>query len=219
MVASSPEAASVARRGPDGERDPAVPSRAGVAARIGLAAVRRIVEIARRPSPVRPRKSRDAWPHIARREPAVRGSRLAAQRPGATTPVLNFSLKEGLMQGRIGIAVGALVLLAATAASAAVVTGTVQEVDEGAGIIVLEEGRIVRLTEDTRVLVDNRSLPLSAVVPGTQVVVVTPDRAGPPGVSREPAPLGIPGGWREAESSGRGLRPGGIYLDEMIQAP
>lgn len=70
----------------------------------------------------------------------------------------------------IGASICAVALLTATATAAEeIVQGTVRHVDERAGIIVLEDGRTIRL---------------DAVTPGTRIVVITADPGGGPASPR-----------------------------------
>jgi hypothetical protein len=61
------------------------------------------------------------------------------------------------------------------------VTGTVVRVDEPNRVVVLDDNRMYRLTEDGAVLVDNQPVTLSSVRPGTRVSV----RSGQPVELRE----------------------------------
>lgn len=78
---------------------------------------------------------------------------------------------------RISMTVCALALGFTCAAGAdEVITGTVVRVDQGARVIVLDDARMFRLSEDGAVLVDSRIVDLRALQPGTRVVI----RSGQP---------------------------------------
>jgi hypothetical protein len=68
-------------------------------------------------------------------------------------------------------------LTVGTAGAQEVVTGTVKQVDERAGVIVFEDGRQVRTTGRTIVLLERPVDRLGAVTPGTTIVVINPDAA------------------------------------------
>ncbi len=57
--------------------------------------------------------------------------------------------------------------------SVAPVTGTVVRVDEPNRVIVLDDARMIRVSEDGTVLVEDRPVPLSGIRPGTRVVIVS----------------------------------------------
>jgi hypothetical protein len=88
--------------------------------------------------------------------------------------------------------VGALtaVLLAATVAVAAAQTiesGTVLRIDPQASVVVLDDGRMYRVTPGTVLVVESRPTPITALRPGQRVViqsgeVVAPATAVPIGV-------------------------------------
>jgi hypothetical protein len=67
----------------------------------------------------------------------------------------------------------ALALVTVTAAHAQdVVTGTLERVDARAGVVVLEDGRVIPTTGDNVFLVETPAPRLAAVRPGTRVVVI-----------------------------------------------
>lgn len=93
------------------------------------------------------------------------------------------------MLRRIGGSICALALFAAAPASAEeIVAGTVSRVDERAGVIVFEDGRVMRTTGDMVVLVENRPDRLAAVKPGSRVVVISRAPAVQSDDDREPMP-------------------------------
>lgn len=122
------------------------------------------------------------------------------------------------MVRRIGGLICALLLATASTAAAEIVTGTVRQVDNSTGVIVFEDGRVVRTTADTVVLLDTRPPGLSAVEPGTRVVVITENPAVGADGGRGWAPSALPGERIEAPVGGRGIHRN-IRIDEMIQAP
>jgi hypothetical protein len=73
---------------------------------------------------------------------------------------------------RIGLTACALVLLAVTVVAAQqVVTGTVVRIDQPAGVVVLDNGQMYQATPQTVFLVNNQPSHLTALAPGTPVVV------------------------------------------------
>jgi hypothetical protein len=73
---------------------------------------------------------------------------------------------------RAGLLACALVLsLAGAAAAHTTISGVVKDVNEGAHIIVLQDGRVVQLDNQTVILVDNRPVQLAGVTTGDTVVV------------------------------------------------
>jgi hypothetical protein len=86
----------------------------------------------------------------------------------------------------------ALALVTATAAQAQeVVTGTLERVDARAGVVVLEDGRVIPTTGDNVFLVETPAPRLAAVRPGTRVVVIesSPDHPGAVMDSPSPSPF------------------------------
>lgn len=75
----------------------------------------------------------------------------------------------------------AFAILASVAIGAAsaeeVVTGIVKQVDPRAGVILLDDGRRVLITNGTQVLSNERPVELVALAPGSSVVVITPGAA------------------------------------------
>ena len=122
------------------------------------------------------------------------------------------------MARRIGALISALLLATASTASAEIVTGTVRQVDNGTGVIVFDDGRVVPMTANTVVLLDTRPPVLAAVEPGTRVVVVTENSAVGADGGRGWAPSAVPGRSIEAPDRERGIHRN-IRLDEMIQTP
>jgi hypothetical protein len=83
-----------------------------------------------------------------------------------------------------------LITLLAVSSGAAqeAVSGTVQQVDERTGVIVLDDGRRVQTGGRTVVLVERPVDRLAALAPGTRVVIVErPEPSASPGV-RAPSP-------------------------------
>ena len=79
------------------------------------------------------------------------------------------------MIGRMGLAVCALTLVAATGASAQqVVTGTVVRIDQPASVIVLDNGQMYQTTAQSVVLVNGRPTTMATIAPGTIVVMQSP---------------------------------------------
>jgi hypothetical protein len=68
-------------------------------------------------------------------------------------------------------------VMVGSAAAQEVISGTVKQVDERAGVIVFEDGRQVHTTGRTIVLLERPVDRLGAVTPGTSVVVINPDAA------------------------------------------
>lgn len=65
---------------------------------------------------------------------------------------------------------------AATVFAAQVITGTVRQVDERSGVIVLDDGRQVQVTSDTTVLSSERPVErLGTLTPGSSVTVIVAD--------------------------------------------
>jgi hypothetical protein len=87
----------------------------------------------------------------------------------------------------------ALLMTAWTAEALEVVTGTVQRVDERRGVVVLEDGRVIRVT------------------PGTRVVVIAAPSERPGGVVTEPPAASI--------MSGHPAQTPGESANEELQAP
>lgn len=71
------------------------------------------------------------------------------------------------------------------------ISGVVKDVDEGARIIVLQDGRVVQLDNQTVILVDNRPVQLAMVTTGDTVVVRREEAAASPGRA-EPWPDRVP---------------------------
>jgi hypothetical protein len=85
-----------------------------------------------------------------------------------------------MVRGFVGAicALVTLALLPLTAAGAQeVITGTVKQVDERSGVILFEDGRQVQVTPGTTVVTDRPVDRLSALAPGSSVVVIVPDAA------------------------------------------
>src|SRR5262249_51028488 len=75
------------------------------------------------------------------------------------------------MFARTLIVAGGLVLaLVGAAAAQTVVTGTVTRIDQLAGVIVLQDGRMIRVPGGT-VLINGRPAPLTTIQPGTLVAI------------------------------------------------
>jgi hypothetical protein len=88
--------------------------------------------------------------------------------------------RNRMVRGFVGstCALVTLLVLAAGAASAQeVVSGTVKQIDERTGVIVLDDGRQVQTTSRSVVLVERPVDRLAAIQPGSNVVVI--QRAAP----------------------------------------
>jgi hypothetical protein len=86
------------------------------------------------------------------------------------------------MRSRIAFFVAALALAATTAASAqALDSGTVIRIDPQSSVVVLEDGRMYRVTSGTTFMVDNRPTQFTMIRPGERVTI----QAGEPVVYRE----------------------------------
>lgn len=82
--------------------------------------------------------------------------------------------------------------LTGPAAAHTTISGVVKDVNVGARIIVLQDGRVVQLDNQTVILVDNRPVQLAMVTTGDTVVVVREeDAAASPGRA-EPRPDRVP---------------------------
>jgi hypothetical protein len=67
---------------------------------------------------------------------------------------------------------GVLLLGAATLASAqSMETGTVVRIDPQSRVVILDDGRMYRVTPDTVLVVDNQRAPFTALSPGQRVVI------------------------------------------------
>jgi hypothetical protein len=76
------------------------------------------------------------------------------------------------MRSLVGILAGALLLGAVTVAGAQTVeSGIVIRTDPQANVVVLDDGRIYRVTPNTMLVVENRATPLTALRPGQRVMV------------------------------------------------
>jgi hypothetical protein len=96
------------------------------------------------------------------------------------------------MLKRIGTMTLALSLFLATGAAAQIageVSGTVEHVEPGTGIVKFTDGRIVHLAPGSRVWIDGREVALTELRPGSRLVVRS--QAAAPSVS---PPAAIPGG-------------------------
>ena len=76
------------------------------------------------------------------------------------------------MRSILGPVAGVLLLGAATLASAqGMETGTVVRIDPQSRVIMLDDGRLYRVTPDTVLLVDNQQAQLATLAPGQRVVI------------------------------------------------
>jgi preprotein translocase subunit YajC len=76
------------------------------------------------------------------------------------------------MRSILGSVAGVLLLSAATLASAqSMETGTIVRIDPPSRVIMLDDGRMYRVTPQTVVLVDNQRAQLSTLAPGQRVVI------------------------------------------------
>jgi preprotein translocase subunit YajC len=86
------------------------------------------------------------------------------------------------------LAIVAAALLLGTAAGAqAQPGGTVVRVDPQSHVIVLDDGRMYRVTPSTVLVVDNRPTPITEVRPGQRVIIQSGEVATPPVVAQPPA--------------------------------
>jgi hypothetical protein len=76
------------------------------------------------------------------------------------------------MRAIIGIAVGALLLgTVAVAAAQSVESGTVVRVDPQSRVVLLDDGRMYRVTPNTVLVINNQPAPFTALVPGQRVAI------------------------------------------------
>jgi hypothetical protein len=75
------------------------------------------------------------------------------------------------MRSTIGFVAGALLLATVAVASAQVETGTVVRVDAQSRVVMLDDGRMYRVTPNTVLVIGNRPAPLTALVPGQHVLI------------------------------------------------
>jgi hypothetical protein len=76
------------------------------------------------------------------------------------------------MRSILGSVAGVLLLGAATVASAqSLETGTVVRIDPQSRVVILDDGRMYRVTPNTVLLVDNQRAQLTTLAPGQRVVI------------------------------------------------
>jgi preprotein translocase subunit YajC len=76
------------------------------------------------------------------------------------------------MRSILGSVAGVLLLGAATVASAqSMETGTVVRIDPQSKVVILDDGRMYRVTPNTVLVVDNQRAPLTALTPGQRVLI------------------------------------------------
>lgn len=76
------------------------------------------------------------------------------------------------MRSIFGTVAGVLLLGAATVASAqSMETGTVVRIDPQSRVVILDDGRMYRVTDNTVLVVDNQRAPFTALSPGQRVVI------------------------------------------------
>ena len=76
------------------------------------------------------------------------------------------------MRSILGSVAGVLLLGAATVASAqSMETGTVVRIDPQSKVVILDDGRMYRVTDNTVLVVDNQRAPFTALMPGQRVVI------------------------------------------------
>jgi hypothetical protein len=89
------------------------------------------------------------------------------------------------MRSRIAVLIVALVLVTAGLATAQVAvdasTGTIVRIDSQSSVVMLDDGRMYRVTPSTVLFVDNRPATLATLRPGERVVI----RSGEPVLYRE----------------------------------
>jgi hypothetical protein len=71
----------------------------------------------------------------------------------------------------MGIVAAGLLLGTVAIASAQMQTGTVVRVDPQSKVVLLDDGRMYRVTPNTVLVIDNQPAPLTAVVPGQRVMI------------------------------------------------
>jgi hypothetical protein len=75
------------------------------------------------------------------------------------------------MRSTFALAAAVLLLGTVAVASAQMETGTVVRVDPQSRVVVLEDGRMYRVTPNTVLVVDNQPAPITALAPGQRVVI------------------------------------------------
>jgi hypothetical protein len=76
------------------------------------------------------------------------------------------------MRAIIGIAAAALLLGTVTVATAqSIESGTVVRVDPQSRVVLLDDGRMYRVTSNTVLVINNQPVPFTALVPGQRVVI------------------------------------------------
>lgn len=75
------------------------------------------------------------------------------------------------MRSLVGILTGGLLLGAVTVAAAQTESGVVVRTDPTAHVVVLDDGRMYRVTPNTVFVVENRATPFAALRPGQRVIV------------------------------------------------
>ncbi len=76
------------------------------------------------------------------------------------------------MRSAFAFVAGALLLgTVAVAAAQSVETGTVVRIDPQSKVVVLDDGRMYRVTQNTVLVVDNQPAPITALVPGQRVMI------------------------------------------------
>ena len=76
------------------------------------------------------------------------------------------------MRSRYGFVAGALLLTSVTAASAqSMESGIIVRIDPQSNVVMLEDGRMYRVTPSTALIVDNRPAQLTTLRPGQRVVI------------------------------------------------
>ena len=75
------------------------------------------------------------------------------------------------MRSAIGLVAAALLVGTVATASAQMETGTVTRVDPQSRVVVLEDGRMYRVTADTVLVVDNQTAQVTSLAPGQRVMI------------------------------------------------
>jgi|RhiMethySRZTD1v2_1073278.scaffolds.fasta_scaffold1036185_1 hypothetical protein len=76
------------------------------------------------------------------------------------------------MRSAIGVAAAVLLMGAVTLAAAqSIESGTIVRVDPQSKVVMLEDGRMYRVTPSTVLVVENQPAPFTALVPGQRVVI------------------------------------------------
>jgi hypothetical protein len=89
---------------------------------------------------------------------------------------------------RFAVAVAVLGVATVAAAQVAVESGTVVRIDPQSSVVMLDDGRMFRITPQTVVMIDNRPAPLPALRPGERIVI----QSGEPVAYRDGRYIALP---------------------------